>query len=339
MSNPKRHHIIPRFYLEQWKDLTNDKRPLVWVLDKETLKPFKDVAHQPHNILVEKHYFTEPEIDGTSHAPVEKDLSFNESTIASLLPLLETGQSLTEDNRKELWSFVLAMFARTAWWRESLQDLLELVPSHQKTKTLTKQKLKDRFVQEGYNRADRRKLLRSRSKEINALIETELSSLSVDPRIHSLKTKLHPAMVKTALDFEEARTYPFTLIEVEELPLLTSDTPCFFEQDPSIFQLNRENLQGGAFVCPLTPRLAFIGCLGLRDEYATFSSDQSRLLNVRIRANAERSLVANTNAVNETWFLTDQGLPPTMQEIIQPALESWRRKSSSVGKPQVRGFG
>lgn len=335
MSDPKRHHIIPRFYLEQWKDFTNNQRSVIWLLDKETLKPFKGVAHQPHNILVKKHYFTEHEIDGTSHAPVEKDLSFNESTIARLLPLLETGQSLTEDNRNELWSFVLAMFARAALWHESLQDLIKQAPSHQKTKNLTSQKVKARLVKEGYNRADRRK----KFKEIDPLIKTELSSLSVDPRVHSLKTKLHPAMVKTALDFEEARTYPFTLIKVEELPLLTSDTPCFFEQDPSIFQLNRENLQGGAFVCPLTPRLAFIGCLGLRDEYATFSSDQYRLLNVRIRANAETKLVANTDAVNETWFLNDQDLPPTMQEIIQPVLESYRRKSSSVGKPQVRGFG
>lgn len=340
MSSPKRHHIVPRFYLEQWKDPLKTQRPLVWVFDKQTLKTLEGSPRQPHNLLVEGHYFTEDELDGTRHAPVEEYLSHNESTIAHLLPFLEADQPVTEGHRNALWSFVLAMFVRTAWWRKPLDDLINQVYLQvpQKAKSRAEREAKNHLRQKGYNRADRRKAWQSHSKELAALVESESRPL-LDQLTPLFKTKIHPSFVTAALNLEEARTYPFTLIRVEGLPLVTSDTPCVIEEDPSIFQLDRENVPGSAFICPLTPKLAFVGALGLRDSYTTFGSDWSRLFNVRIRANAKSVLVANTSAVDDTWFLTAQGLPPTMQEIIQPVLEFWRRKSSSVAKGQARGFG
>ena len=336
MSNPKRHHIVPNFYLKQWRDPANTQRSVVWSLDKETLKPLKGSPHQPHNILVEGHYFTEHETDGTRHAPTEKYLSYNEASIASLLPCLEAGQSLSEANRNALWSFVLAMFTRTTWWRRPLQEnLMNRVRSQvpQKVKARAIKQEEESFLGR-YNRADRRKILHSRRQEIDALVESQSGPL-LEQLIDSLKTKIHPLLVRAALDLEEARTYPFTLIEVKELPLVTSDTPCIIEEDLSILQLNRENVKGGAFVCPLTPKLAFVGALGLRDNYATFDSKWSQLLNTRIRANAEKLLIANTSAVDNTWFLTAPDLPLTMREIIQSALESLRRESSAA---QAKGF-
>jgi len=134
--------------------------------------------------------------------------------------------------------------------------------------------------------------------------------------IDLLKNNLHSWWVKVALDLEEAKTYPFTLVNVEGTPLVTSDTPCFTEDEMNFLQLERDEGPGRAFICPLTPRLAFVGARGIKAGYTKKGNDWARLINARMRANAKKSLIANTDNLNEGWFLTDSRFPPTMRGQI-----------------------
>jgi len=173
MSKPKRHHIVPQFYLKQWRDPNQPKRHLLWIADKDTLK---GNFQQPNNIFVETHYFTEQGFDSTHHAPTEALLSINESDIAPILPRLEAGQPTTEVEQVALWNFVLAMFARASWFRKLLQDYLgtqALAEVVSKTKHRAAQKVNERLKEGTCNRAERRKLLQSSRNKIDRFVETE----------------------------------------------------------------------------------------------------------------------------------------------------------------------
>ncbi|MGQ4647906.1 DUF4238 domain-containing protein [Lyngbya aestuarii] len=147
----KRHHIIPEVYLKQWRNLTQSKRIIVWYLEKKTLK---GTGESPKNIFIKGHYFTEKELNGTRNHPVEDILSQQiENRINPLISILESSQPLTEEVRRDLWYFVSTIFTRTAWWRETLQNLIE--PAFEKGK----RQAADKVIQtstEGKSRASRR---------------------------------------------------------------------------------------------------------------------------------------------------------------------------------------
>lgn len=337
MPNPKRHHKVPRFYLDQWKDPCSEKST-IWIFNKDSLDCSPRLTK---DTFVEGHYFTEQELDGTRHAPLENYLNRNETIAATLLRRLEANDPLTEydgetplpaADRNVLRQFIAGLFVRSAWWRELLPHVISYAnaKTNQEVKSRTQRELEQDLRQQGFNRTDRRKALRENKKK-QPSINSSLQELTA-----SWITKVHPQFIINASNqLELAKTLPFTIVRVEGLPLLTSDTPCIIEEDPSIFQLHREKILGSAFICPLTPHLAFVGALGLKDEYATFDSDWSRLFNARIRANAQKELIANTKDVDETWFLNNQNSPRTMQEILEPS----RRRLSLGTKVKKKGFG
>ncbi|MEQ9672279.1 DUF4238 domain-containing protein [Coleofasciculus sp. G2-EDA-02] len=330
----KRHHIIPQFYLKKWTDLNQPDRTLVWILDKNSLQ---GICTSPKNAFVEKHYFTEQELDGTRNDPVETCLSeLVETEMGMLLPAIEAGQPLTTVNQRTLWTFVLTMFMRVDWWRQPLKSLID------PALTKARRKVVDKIIEENSKNRNTR-LLRRQAKskayrrEISAEVEQKSSSY-LETLATSLATKIHPMLVMASLTLEELQkelqTYPFKIVRIDGLPLLSSDTPCVVEEDPSILEFEGENVPKVAFICPLTPKLAFVGGLGLSTGYTTTDSEWVRRFNARIRANAQKDLIANTNTVDDSWFLTDTNSPLTMREII---LQS--QNDSPVIKTQSKGFG
>lgn len=329
----KRHHIIPQFYLKKWTDLNQPDRTLVWVLDKNTLQ---GICTSPQNAFVGKHYFTEQELDGTRNDPVETCLGeLIETEMGKLLPALEAGQPLTAVHQKTLWTFVLTMFVRVAWWRQPLQSVID--------QALTKARFKavDKVIENSKKENTRALRRQAKSKAYRRKISAEVDQKSpslLEPLATSLATKIHPMLVRASLTLEELQeelqTYPFKIVRTDGLSLLSSDTPCVVEEDPSILEFEGEDVPRQAFICPLTPKLAFVGALGLSTGYTTIDSGWVRRFNARIRANAQKELITNTNTVDESWFLTDTNSPPSMREII---LQS--KLAPPVIKTQTKGFG
>jgi hypothetical protein len=327
----KRHHIIPQVYLKQWRDPTQSKRITVCCLDKSTLQ---GVCTSPENLLVKTHYFTEQELDGSRNHPVEDCLSEQiEGKVNQLLSILESNQILTEEVQKDIWHFVSSMFTRVSWWRETLQNLIE--PALEKGK----HQAIDKFIQqstEGKNRASRRQGSSKASRRKVAMdIEHKAPSI-LEPLATSLTTKLHPSLVMASLVLKNLQAYPFKIVRTDGIPLLSSDTPCFVEEDSFILRFAEEEATSRAFVCPLTPQLAFVGGLGLNTGYITVNSEWVRRFNARVRANSTDKLIANTNAVDESWFLEDPTSPPTMREVICQ-LELPVRKSQGKGFGNAKG--
>jgi hypothetical protein len=311
-GNPKkRHHIISSVYLEKWKDPKQLNRDIVFSLDKKSLKA---IGSSPKNILVEKHYFTESQLNGTRSHPVEDYLGEDvENKFNKFVCGLELIEPIEEETKKYFWRFVLSMFTRVLWLKERLQSLVKPALEQSKHKAI------NQLVQkhaEGKNRSGRRQAKSSNYRaEISAEIEKKVPSV-LKPLEASIETQLHPLAVMASLSVDESYDIPFKIVRSKKGSFISSDTPCFSEEDPFLLSFDGERAIDRAFICPLSPNLVFVGGAGLTTGYSDVDSEWVRRFNARVRANAKEKLIANTNLVDESWFLDNPDSPPTMKEVI-----------------------
>jgi hypothetical protein len=321
----KRHHIIPIVYQSKWKDPGQIDHVIVFCLNKENLK---GQGISPKNFLVESRYFTEDQLDGTRSHPVEDYLGKDvESKFNKFVRGLESRESIDEETKEYLWRFVFSMFTRPLWLKESLQSLVKPALEQSKHKAI------NQLVQkraEGRNRSGRRQ---AKSSNYRAEISTEIEkkALSVlKPLEDAIRTQLHPLAVMASLSVEKSYDIPFKVVRTKSIPFISSDTPCFLEEDPFLLSFDGKTAVNQAFICPLSPNLAFVGGAGLTTGYSDVISEWARRFNARVRANAKEKLIANTDLVDESWFLADPDSPPTMKEVID-ALELPGLKTKSKG--------
>ena len=113
----KRHHTIPRCYLQNFTDSDG----FVWVLDtKDNI--FKT---KPENILVESHFYTVTLKNGDKSLFVEDTLANIEGTYAAIFEKKITKNLfLTDEERAKVSVFIAALFLRTRPHRESMHRMV-----------------------------------------------------------------------------------------------------------------------------------------------------------------------------------------------------------------------
>jgi len=113
----KRHHTIPKCYLENFTDSDG----FVWVLDiKDNIFRIK-----PENILLENHFYTITLKDGEKSLVIEDTLANIEGDyIAIFQNKIKNELPLTDDERAKVAVFVAALYIRTSPYRESFREAL-----------------------------------------------------------------------------------------------------------------------------------------------------------------------------------------------------------------------
>lgn len=125
MTIPKRHHYIPRFYLERFVD----SQGLVWVFDKSGDRVFRAA---PAALGVEKWFYEAPELRGTETSPLFLEAQFAQleaeaaKITACWLRQVETGDVVVmpEVNREIMSLYIATQLLRTAEQREILAQFL-----------------------------------------------------------------------------------------------------------------------------------------------------------------------------------------------------------------------
>lgn len=113
----KRHHTVPRSYLEQFTDANGD----VWVLDTSN----KIFNTRPHNILVESHFYRITLKDGSKRVVVENTLADIEGKYATIFrDKLSQDKFLTTEERAHVSVFLAALLHRTRANRDGLRGML-----------------------------------------------------------------------------------------------------------------------------------------------------------------------------------------------------------------------
>lgn len=114
----KRHHTIPRCYLDGF----TDENGHVWVLDTKN----KIFPTNPINILVENHFYRITLKNGEKSVVVEDTLANIEGVYAEIFKnKICKDEFLTDKERAEVSVFFAGMIHRTKPYRESMRDMLE----------------------------------------------------------------------------------------------------------------------------------------------------------------------------------------------------------------------
>jgi hypothetical protein len=118
----KRHHTVPKCYLENFTDSDG----FVWVLDtRDNIFRIK-----PENILLENHFYTITLKDGEKSLVVEDTLANIEGAyIAIFQSKIEKETPLTNEERAKVAVFIAALYIRTAPHREGLRGALGTLKS------------------------------------------------------------------------------------------------------------------------------------------------------------------------------------------------------------------
>ena len=118
MSQPKRHHYVPRFYL---KNFVNDKGYL-WVYDRQ-----EDTysEQRPEHTAVQKDYYTIKDKHGNKDTEIEKLFSMIESKASAVIKKIVSGVSINQEDKDNLALFISCQMARVPEYEKRIADATE----------------------------------------------------------------------------------------------------------------------------------------------------------------------------------------------------------------------
>lgn len=156
MSVPKRHHLLPAFYLHGFcdKDLhqkeDHENRPnrcRVWIYDRtQDSVRVGGVA----NVAVEKHFYSADIPGGGRDPEPEQKLSVLEGEAARIIQALGYGQNLSMPERAKLARFIGVMKFRTPSFRTWMEDFADQkAKEFNKLRSPTKDALRSYLRQRG----------------------------------------------------------------------------------------------------------------------------------------------------------------------------------------------
>ena len=123
MAKKKRHHYIPKFYLEGFVDSRN--KPYLWVYEKGGNSIVKASAK---DIAVEKHYFSFLDAQGERDSEtLENALAEIEGKVSSVFKKIFNEELLSEEDRAIFASFLALMMTRVPNFRNNIATTLESI--------------------------------------------------------------------------------------------------------------------------------------------------------------------------------------------------------------------
>lgn len=113
MSKKKRHHYIPRFYLEGFVDPNN--KPYIWVYEKGNPNIIKATAE---NIAVKKHYYSFTVEGSKDSESFENFFAEIEARVAPLFRKIKNHEKLNKQEKSVFSFFIASIRTRVLSYRE-----------------------------------------------------------------------------------------------------------------------------------------------------------------------------------------------------------------------------
>lgn len=279
MSKPKRHHVLPEFYLNGFA-----KEGRFFVFDRSS----KEYRQQtPKNTAVEGHYYAFINTEGKIDYSIETMLSRFESEAKKVLEKFSSGEDISEGDRGWFAYFLAFLFSRVPRFEREINEIADkgaklLAKAHFSTVDAI-----DQYFSETGDR-DRS----FSAEEFHRFIHEEEYSV-VGNRNITVETMLDQAPRIAEL----LGTMNWTVVRADrDNGFVTSDSPF-------AFLLSRSQQTQGAVlgigspqvrkVVPLTRNMALvIGSHGFNLRYARANRDLVREVNLQIAYESERFLIA-----------------------------------------------
>lgn len=310
-------HIIPVVYLKAWRDRSAGQPAQVWLFDRESLRG----SLQPcKEVLGAINFYLTVDDQGRPSDHIEMVLGLAESRFGFIRRGLELQRTLGTTDRDKLWEFVAGMFVRTLSWRRWLDTAVraccEIVVEAIRRNP-------EAQLEAGSGRRlspQERQLLGS----LRGSALLEFATRAVQPRLQgvamSLVSPMHAAIIRAGLGVIKELPLPFCIVRAKNGNFISSDAPCFLEDQSHSIEVPRDSAVGALFVLPLSPKMAFVGGRGVREGDFSVDGRWVARFNGRVRGNADQWLVGNTQAITEADLDTTAGAPPTMREVAEQTL-------------------
>lgn len=218
MAKKKRHHYIPRFYLDGFVDSYND--PYIWVYEKRNPNIIKATAE---NIAVRKHYYSFVTASGYENS--FEDIFANiESEVAPIFQKIICHENLDNEERSSFAYFLALIMIRVPKYRENIEKVTgEIIKresmlraSHPESfKSMIKKFEKDKGIKIGMPIEELQNLILS--GEFDIVVNTQLS-------LRMLALTKHFASIFHAMNW--------AFLEASDYKFVTSDNPLFYS-DPT----------------------------------------------------------------------------------------------------------
>lgn len=117
MSKPKRHHYLPKFYLDFFS-----RDGLLWVYDRER----KECRQQTSkNTAVQSQYYSAFGPDGKKHTQVEQFLSVIESLAKPVIVKIDNEEPISPKDKEALAVFVSFLKVRVPDFEKTINEMTE----------------------------------------------------------------------------------------------------------------------------------------------------------------------------------------------------------------------
>lgn len=284
MTKKKRHHYIPRFYLDGFVDPYN--KPYIWVYEKGSPNIIKATAR---SIAVKKHYYSFTTSNGKRDSETfENILAKIEGKVAPIFQKIKHHESLDDQERRSFATFLAYTMTRVPCYRENIERVaadtikkLSVIWASHPTgfKSMVEKFERDRGNKIGMSIEKLRKFMLNGQYDI-----------TVDPQFSlgmaAMAKHLTPVLFSTNWTFWEA---------TDDYKFVTSDNPLSYldpTHDPRSFYgvgLLNENIE---ITFPISKDLMFVGIWKKLEGYKKANNKLVKGLNQRTVISALRFVFA-----------------------------------------------
>jgi hypothetical protein len=287
VSQPKRHHYVPRFYLERFTSLSENGNPILWVYDKNTIEPR---AQTPLNTCVESGFYSFETSTGTD-VEIEKALALVESDAKEVLDQLrQQGADLRSYHIPMLSNFLALTHVRVPRTLSSATELMNAATlQYIKGQAQNRERI-DRYFQEAGDRYTKR----SDKEEFRRLLSDfdKHFTIEVNPKSALLESlSLFPSVAEL---FRQMNWHLFRA--PQGTYFITSDTPlCVFVPMGHGAEgfgagIGRESAQ---VTFPISPSILLLLDWRRNQRRAAIGKNFVREANRRMAWSAERYVISN----------------------------------------------
>ncbi len=122
MTTPKRHHYLPKFYLEGFC-----RNNLLWVFDRDS-KEFRQQT--PVNTALQKYYYSFENDDGEKTADIEDLLSLVEGHTKPIIDKVNDEKLISDTEKETLSIFIGFLHSRVPSFEEYFNNQHERIVRH-----------------------------------------------------------------------------------------------------------------------------------------------------------------------------------------------------------------
>ncbi len=326
MSDPKRHHYVPKFYLGYFTEAGFNGTEVLWIYDKESSEPR---AQTPVNTCVESGFYSFEAATG-KNVEIEKGLSQIESETKRVLDRLQDPKALlTTEDISTLSAFLALMYVRVPRSKQSVSEIIAAAAAQ-----FAKGRAKDRDGIARYFRETKDRDHKLTEEELIKLLSEfdQHFTIEVDSKaalLHSLTGFPKVAEIFLGMNW-------CLCLAPASKHFLTSDSPVcvFFRPAPGQAGFGAGLMHSNAEVTfPISPRVILLLSWRRKQKRASVSTGFVHEMNRRMAWSAERFVISplcsrlTTELVREASATRNLPKmdPERLKQYMERQWEKWKQ--------------